>query len=252
MNTAMSGNTWYGDQMMGSATMGAFSGAAGGVTGAYFGSGEYNINLFGNAGASYLSGGVSGGVGEMMAGGSFRRGFRDGGLTSLAGTYLGYGISRIRGPAPGTYDGTDLTISGAQKGDVVAFGSDGSLLSEFISIVSAGDYSHIGVVDKDENGLFVREATGDGSNIQTKLSDYSSRPYKIISRGNSVMAGGYDYTGLAIINTLSGSQSPGYALSYRNCTSQAAGWTGHGFMNNPNAMSNHMLNFTPCFNRYNY
>jgi hypothetical protein len=231
LNSQVNGGTWYADQMMGSATTGAFSGAAGGATGAYLGSGSYNINLLGNTGASFLSGGVSNGVGNMMGGGSFSSGFWRGGLTSLAGSTL---TSVLTPRAAGTYDGNNLSKANLNKGDVIAFGRDGTGISEFIADATGEDYSHIGVIDSDKGVLFVREAIGAGKEIKTPLSRYSNRPFKMI--------------GTETLITAFHTQLGGYNGFETNCTSQATRWTGQGYINNPGVLARNMMGQSSYYN----
>ena len=138
-------------------------------------------------------------------------------------------------------DGNDLSKANLKKGDIIGWGSDGSGVSRGILGASGEDFSHVGVVDEDADGnLFIREATGEGKQVPTRLSAerYQNRPYKIY--GNRQITQPF-------VNQRTGFGVNGYNLVETNCTSQATRWTGMNYTNNPGVLYRQMNGITPFY-----
>ncbi len=207
---------------------GAFGGAVSGGVGAYMGNASWN--LLGNRGAEIFASGLGSGIGSKLNGNSFWDGFAQGAVLGLASSVLTGLIS-----PDFEYDGNNLGEAKLQKGDIVGWGPDGSVVSGGILAVTGEDFSHVGVVDEDAEGLFIREATGEGKQIRTELTvnKYQDRPYKVY--GNRRIAQPYV------------EQKYGYNLVETNCTSQATRWTGMSYANNPGILYRRMNGITPFY-----
>ena len=133
------------------------------------------------------------------------------------------------------YDGKGLGGAKLQRGDIVGWGPDGSVVSGGILAVTGEDFSHVGVVDEENGGLFIREATGEGKQIRTELTvnKYQDRPYKVY--GNRRIVQPYV------------EQKYGYNLVETNCTSQATRWTGMSYANNPGILYRRMNGITSFY-----
>lgn len=207
---------------------GSVSGAISGGVGAYLG--DAGWNLLGNRGAEIFASGLGSGIGSKLNGNSFWDGFAQGAVLGLASSVLTGLIS-----PDFEYDGNNLGEAKLQKGDIIGWGSDGSPVSGSIIAVTGEDFSHVGVVDEDAEGLFIREATGEGKQVRAKLTvnKYQDRPYKVY--GNRRIVQPYV------------EQKYGYNLVETNCTSQATRWTGMSYANNPGILYRRMNGITPFY-----
>ena len=207
---------------------GAVGGAVSGGVGAYMGNAGWN--LLGNRGAEIFASGLGSGVGFELNGDDFWDGFAQGAVLGLASSIL----TDLMSP-DFEYDGKGLGGAKLQRGDIVGWGPDGSVVSGGILAVTGEDFSHVGVVDEENGGLFIREATGEGKQIRTELTvnKYQDRPYKVY--GNRRIVQPYV------------EQKYGYNLVETNCTSQATRWTGMSYANNPGILYRRMNGITPFY-----
>ena len=207
---------------------GAVGGAVSGGVGAYMGNAGWN--LLGNRGAEIFVSGLGSGVGFELNGDDFWDGFAQGAVLGLASSIL----TDLMSP-DFEYDGKGLGGAKLQRGDIVGWGPDGSVVSGGILAVTGEDFSHVGVVDEENGGLFIREATGEGKQIRTELTvnKYQDRPYKVY--GNRRIVQPYV------------EQKYGYNLVETNCTSQATRWTGMSYTNNPGILYRRMNGITPFY-----
>ncbi len=207
---------------------GAVGGAVSGGVGAYMGNAGWN--LLGNRGAEIFASGLGSGIGSRLNGDSFWNGFTQGAVLGLASSVLTGLI------APDfEYDGNNLGEAKLQRGDVIGWGPDGSIVSGGILAVTGEDFSHVGIVDEGADGLFIREASGEGKQIETKLIDgrYQNRPYKVYGNRRIIQPFVEQYYGYNLVET--------------NCTSQATRWTGMSYTNNPGVLYRRMNNITPFY-----
>jgi len=185
---------------------------------------------------------VGGGALTILDGGDS---WPDFGSGFLQGVVMSIVSSIVSGVAYGAlidgndlYDGNDLSKANLQKGDIIGWGSDGSGVSRGILAASGEDFSHVGVVDEDADGFFIREATGEGKQIRTEISKYSNRPYKIYGNRQITQPFVEERTGFGF---------KGYNLVETNCTSQATRWTGMDYTNNPGVLYRQMNGITPFY-----
>ncbi len=207
---------------------GAVGGAVSGGVGAYMGNAGWN--LLGNRGAEIFASGLGSGIGSRLNGDSFWNGFTQGAVLGLASSVLTGLI------APDfEYDGNNLGEAKLQRGDVIGWGPDGSIVSGGILAVTGEDFSHVGIVDEEADGLFIREATGEGKQVKAKLIDgrYQNRPYKVYGNRRIVQPFVEQYYGYNLVET--------------NCTSQVTRWTGMSYTNNPGVLYRRMNNITPFY-----
>jgi RHS repeat-associated protein len=249
------------------ATMtGAFSGA---ITGGVGSSLELSGTAFGWAGrvGGEILGNTAGAAFMTMANGES---WRDLGGNILQSVGMGLASSILTGyidrkvNASNRYDGTDILKAGLKEGDIIAWGYDGGdgailkdkLISGGIMLLSGEPYSHIGIVEKIGNDLYIREANGNsadeqifldpnrGDNIdlnkdrEFRISKYRNRPFKIVAR-NVPSTSSYADQRYSKIQppppNSEGKAKPNYNVFIRNCASQASQWTGSAYRNNPGA-----------------
>jgi len=230
-NSVATGEDMDGSGLGNAIWKGGVAGAISGGVGSYMG--DAGWNLLGSRGAEIISGGLGGGVGSKLNGDGFWVGFAQGAAIGMASSMLTEAIS-----PDFEYDGTDLTKAELKNGDVIGWGSDGSGVSRGIIGASGEDFSHVGIVDEDADGFFIREATGEGKQIRTEISKYSNRPYKIY--GNRQITQPF-------VEQRTGFGFKGYNLVETNCTSQATRWTGMNYTNNPGVLYRQMNGITPFY-----
>ena len=113
--------------------------------------------------------------------------------------------------------------------------------SRAIMTGSGEAYSHVGVIDKVDGRLVVREANGDGSDrlihfdTPHEIGEYRNRAFKKL--GNR-----------SIVQPFNGLKSHDYSIVTKSCTTQAAFWTGAPYCNNPGAFARMMLNQSIYYN----
>jgi hypothetical protein len=151
------------------------------------------------------------------------------------------------------YDGTDIEYA-VKEGDVIGFGFDANtgfwdkIISGLIMLVTGSPYSHMAVVDADQQGnRFVREANNTGSDVAVEWAElqdlkvgrnYKNRPYKVLARGQTFRV------------RYNKGNSENYNLFLRNCTTQASKWLGMPFVNNPGTFANNITGNVPYYNSF--
>ena len=230
--------------------IGGFSGAISGGVGSSLELSETRLGWAGRTGGELLGSAASSVFNTVISGGGSFGDFMLNmgqsmamGLTSsiLTGYLDSYFNKKER------YDDRDILKSNPQVGDLYVWGvnddSDfwGWFKSRGIMTGSGEAYSHVGVVDKVDGRLVVREANGDGSDrlihfdTPHEIGEYRNRAFKKL--GNR-----------SIVQPFNGLKSHDYHIVTNNCTTQASFWTGAPYRNNPGAFARMMLNQSIYYN----
>ena len=233
--------------------IGGFSGAISGGVGSSLELSETRLGWAGRTGGELLGSAASSVFNTVISGGGNFWDYLSNmgqsmamGLTSsiLTGYLDSYFNKKER------YDDRDILKSNPQEGDLYVWGVNdddphdplgGWFKSRAIMTGSGEAYSHVGIIDKVDGRLVVREANGDGSDrlihfdTPHEIGEYRNRAFKKL--GNR-----------SIVQPFNGLKSDDYNIWVKNCATQAGFWTGAPYRNNPGAFARMMLNQSIYYN----